>query len=130
VPLHADRGVNVHGFGALGERGLKSPITRRARQPLGFGVPTAPAIFGRGRRGVFGQETAASSPRRFESNHPAALDVTRLAATLPTSPQARLEPARLRRKLRWRHYLLVLACCSGGGRRHFVVAAEAGANAA
>ena len=98
------------------ERGRRLALAcRRHRQSLG----AAGAVF------------LARRPlrlaRRFESDHPAALDVTRRAATLPTSPQARLEPAR---KLRWRHCLLVLACCSGGGRRHFVVAAEAGANAA
>jgi hypothetical protein len=43
---------------------------------------------------IFGLEPAVSSARRFEPNHSAALDVTRLAATLPASRQARLERLR------------------------------------
>ncbi len=43
---------------------------------------------------IFGVEPAVSDARRFDTNHPAALEVARLAATLPPSPQARLERLR------------------------------------
>ena len=43
---------------------------------------------------IFSVEPALSSTRLFDPNHPAALEIARLAATLPPSPQARLERLR------------------------------------
>jgi hypothetical protein len=43
---------------------------------------------------IFGSEPGACSARLFEPNHPAALDIARLAATLPPTGQARLERLR------------------------------------
>jgi signal transduction histidine kinase/PAS domain-containing protein len=43
---------------------------------------------------IFGIEPAASSARAFEPNHPAALEIARLAATLPPTGQTRLERLR------------------------------------
>ena len=43
---------------------------------------------------IFSVKPALSSTRLFDTNHPAALEIARLAATLPPSPQARLERLR------------------------------------
>jgi signal transduction histidine kinase len=43
---------------------------------------------------IFGSEPAVCSARLFEPNHPAALDISRLAATLPPTGQTRLERLR------------------------------------
>jgi signal transduction histidine kinase len=43
---------------------------------------------------IFGSEPGACSARLFEPNHPAALDIARLAATLPPTGQTRLERLR------------------------------------
>ena len=83
--------INVRGFAA---RSASAGSSRRSRNERSRRV----ALACRRQRHsnvagavISGLEPAASSARRFEPNHSAALDVTRLAATLPTSPQARPE---------------------------------------
>ena len=43
---------------------------------------------------IFGGEPASCSARRFDSKHPAAAEIVRLAATLPATGQQRLERLR------------------------------------
>jgi hypothetical protein len=43
---------------------------------------------------IFGAEPAACSARRFDSKHPAAIEIMRLAETLPPPGQMRLERLR------------------------------------
>src|ERR1700722_9566095 len=43
---------------------------------------------------IFGIEPGSSSARRFDGKHPAAVEIVRLAATLPAAGQQRLERLR------------------------------------
>lgn len=68
---------------------------RRAQRPLGSGVRTARILWANAvAAAIFGAEPAACSARRFDAKHPAAIEIMRLAETLPPPGQMRLERLR------------------------------------
>ena len=96
-PLHANRGVLRSPLcRAIRDWKLRSPIMRRARRPPGSGVRTARRSYGP--TPLRPRFLALSRPRAvradFDSKHPAAIEIMRLAETLPPPGQMRLERLR------------------------------------